>query len=319
MPAPHQADQGPHTGHWPDERARLPTRWIGAAMFVLLSVIGVGSLLCIGGAAAGVALLVKNPSLLSGQPGPHPMDTLSGDIMAASFFAGFGTFTVLGFILVLAIGWRPQHALALRWSPIIPLFIALTGGLFVGFFPGWIAQQIVEAFPHLAEQGTLPAIERMMTSGSWASRAGLIFTVTVGAPLLEELCFRGLLWNALERTAPRLSGQMIAFVGTSLAFVLAHFDPVQSPAIVVTALFIGWLRLTSGSLVPCIVAHFVNNSLATAFTLWGDHEMFDNVEGSFPLALTGLALTVGACVLAFLGRARPLKTLDAAWSAREVA
>lgn len=302
----------PDIGHWPDERARLPSRFTAVAVAVLLGFIGLMSLVCLG-ATAGIAVAaVRDPGILTN---PDPNALLSSEFMFASFFVGFGGFAAFGTALTFAVGWRPRHALALRGSPILPFLVAILGGLVVGLFPGWIAQQLMEAFPDLANRGALEMISRLMTSGSWVSRGLLISTVVIGAPLFEEICFRGLLWNALERIAPGVWGQLLALVFTSLAFLLAHADLVQSPALFATAFFLGWLRLTSGSLIPCIIAHFLNNLLATVLTI-----AFADVSETFDtplwLAAVGLGLTLFLALVALLGRRRPLATPEAAWAAR---
>jgi membrane protease YdiL (CAAX protease family) len=37
---------------------------------------------------------------------------------------------------------------------------------------------------------------------------------------------------------------------------------LELPHRFVTGLILGWLRLSTGSLAPCVLAHFVNNALA---------------------------------------------------------
>ena len=89
------------------------------------------------------------------------------------------------------------------------------------------------------------------------------------AGYLEELLFRGLLFRALEPRFPR-SAALIA----SLAFALSHLANLFSgaapdiPAVLLQSLyaFFAGLALTllfrqSGSLIPCILFHSVNNAL----------------------------------------------------------
>lgn len=96
--------------------------------------------------------------------------------------------------------------------------------------------------------------------GDELDRIGVLFAV-VGAPLLEEWLCRGVLWAALTRVAePRrtvivtamLFAVMHGLQGVYLAFPHRFFG----------GLALGWLRLKSGSLVPCVIAHATWNAIA---------------------------------------------------------
>ncbi|TVQ92744.1 MAG: CPBP family intramembrane metalloprotease [Deltaproteobacteria bacterium] len=302
----------PGTGHWPDERPWISSRLSALAVAALLLTLAPVFLLCLGGAAAAVGLLLQSPEVLSD---PASLETaLSAEVLFLSFFVGFGSWTLACGVTVFVVGWRPKHGFALRRPSLTMLGIALIGGLFVGLFPGWIAHQIVETFPDLANQGALEAIDRVLNSGGPFSRTLTLITIVIGAPIFEELCFRGALWNALERLAPGIFGQSIALIVTSLAFVVAHADLVQSPALVLTAFFLGWLRLTSGSIWPCILAHFVNNSLAATVGILASQTEFDDIEPALWIALLGLGVTIVLVALAYVLRREPLATPEQAWA-----
>jgi len=86
----------------------------------------------------------------------------------------------------------------------------------------------------------------------------LALFAVVGAPMMEELCFRGLLYPA----ARRLAGPKLAILVTGTLFGLMHFD---SPAAVLPLALLGCalalILETTGALLPCIVAHGVFNAL----------------------------------------------------------
>jgi len=291
-------------GAWSDESPRLTGRWVGLVAAIVMAVVGGASILCVGGLLGALVLIVRH-----GVAGATDLANLSGDAMAITFFGGFGTFAVLGAIIVVALGWKPQHAFAVRMPPLATLGIAVVGGLCVGVFPGWIADQLIRNFPELASNGTLELIPRLLMDGTVMDRVLTLATIVIGAPLLEELCFRGLLWGALERVAPGHNGQLLAFILTSLAFVVAHADPIQSPALVLTALFLGWLRWSSGSIWPSMLAHFVNNSLAAGLTLAAlTYEWETEAPTPLWLGLTGLAITVVLSAVLVAVRRTPAAT-----------
>ncbi len=73
----------------------------------------------------------------------------------------------------------------------------------------------------------------------------------------EELFFRGALQGLL-----RPSGSAAAIFGTALLFGLLHLDLAQGLTAFISAVFLGWLAERSGSILPGMLLHFVNNSLA---------------------------------------------------------
>jgi membrane protease YdiL (CAAX protease family) len=85
----------------------------------------------------------------------------------------------------------------------------------------------------------------------------------IGAPIAEELCFRGLAFAAIARRAHRRGRSAVpwAVIGSSLLFALIHLEPVRFPVLLTIGLVLGWVRARTGRLGAPIVAHVVNNSL----------------------------------------------------------
>ena len=105
-----------------------------------------------------------------------------------------------------------------------------------------------------------------------------LLVVTIG-PMVEELLFRGALLGALlgygrlpgSITLPTPARTFVAVFLMALLFGLVHLPDLgffwyAVPNLVLLGAVLGWLRLHSQSLWPCIVAHGVNNLLA--ITAW---------------------------------------------------
>lgn len=158
----------------------------------------------------------------------------------------------------LARDWDPRRVFALhRASPLV-VVLAVGVGLTVGWLPGWIGHVLRELAPWL-ELGSLDAIEDMLTTGAWPVRAINAVSVVLGAGVVEELVFRGFAWDAIRRAAP----PWVTWMLTSLLFAAYHMDPMHVLALMPTAFALGWVRWTTGSILPCIVLHAVNNGFAT--------------------------------------------------------
>lgn len=83
--------------------------------------------------------------------------------------------------------------------------------------------------------------------------------MTVVAPLMEELHFRGLWWGALRRRG--LPGWPTLLV-TSALFAAAHLEPSRAPFLFLAGLAAGFVRMVTDRLGPAVVAHLVVNSVA---------------------------------------------------------
>ncbi len=81
------------------------------------------------------------------------------------------------------------------------------------------------------------------------------FSIVLVAPIFEELFFRGIILNSLER---RYSGR-IALIFSSILFSVYHLVPYQMIYAFFIGIFLGWIYKKSGSLKLSIFCHFVMN------------------------------------------------------------
>jgi hypothetical protein len=80
--------------------------------------------------------------------------------------------------------------------------------------------------------------------------------------LVEEWLCRGVLWEASRPAAGALGTVFLTAALFALLHALNGAGGLELPHRFVTGLILGWLRLSTGSLAPCVLAHFVNNALA---------------------------------------------------------
>lgn len=153
----------------------------------------------------------------------------------------------------------------LRWrgAPPRPVVVAAVVGL--------VTQVVVIPLLYLPVVVLFPDVDvgapaRELTeraAGDPVGVAVLAVMTAVGAPVFEELFFRGALLGVLERRhRPR-----VALVIQAVVFALLHFQPVQTPALVVVGLVTGYAAQRTGSLVPAIAAHAGFNTVALASLL----------------------------------------------------
>ena len=121
-----------------------------------------------------------------------------------------------------------------------------------------------------------------------------IISIVVMAPLVEELLFRGAIQGYLMR---KWNMPYLGIVISSLIFGVVHGNPAQIPFAFVVGMALGWMYYLTGSLIPGILMHFINNgSSVLLYALSGDPDatMISSLgeNGALALAVSGIVLTV---------------------------
>ena len=86
-----------------------------------------------------------------------------------------------------------------------------------------------------------------------------IISIAIMAPLVEELLFRGAIQGYMLRKGMK---PLHAILIASAIFGIVHLNPIQVPFAFAIGLIFGWLYYRTGSVIPGIVGHFINNSIA---------------------------------------------------------
>ncbi len=91
--------------------------------------------------------------------------------------------------------------------------------------------------------------------------------VAVGilAPLAEEVVFRGAILRTLLGIMSK-KNHWVAIIISAALFGLAHFNAAQFINALLMGLLLGWMYYRTGSLVPGILLHWINNTMAYVLT-----------------------------------------------------
>ncbi len=108
----------------------------------------------------------------------------------------------------------------------------------------------------------------------WATNAGwwvwleVLFVAVIVAPLVEETMFRGVLYRHLREASSRWRPVVSVFASALVvSFLFAVIHPqgfVAVPALMMLALAFALIREWRGTLIPAMIAHGLNNAVATA-------------------------------------------------------
>ena len=109
----------------------------------------------------------------------------------------------------------------------------------------------------------------------------------------EELFFRGWVLAAFAGASPRRGRAVAAVLLQAAAFAAFHLLPERMPQTFALGVVLGWITLTTGSLLPAILAHAAHNAVPLVLLALV-------ADGSDPLLLAdgvpgwGIAVAVAA-------------------------
>ncbi|MFM8287248.1 MAG: type II CAAX prenyl endopeptidase Rce1 family protein, partial [Planctomycetaceae bacterium] len=163
--------------------------------------------------------------------------------------------------LVLACLGLRQPTLGLRWNWPGWRSLCLGGLLAVGLFPllVWLQNRMSWFFANTPESAR--DLGQALLDPS-VPLAQLVGTIVLAPALCEELAFRGFLLDGLSSRGKAWRGVILS----ALMFGASHMIPQQVFNATLLGLALGWLTLRTGSLLPAMVLHAVNNSLALVFS-----------------------------------------------------
>ena len=114
--------------------------------------------------------------------------------------------------------------------------------------------------------------------------------------LFEELTFRGFVLTGLQRAV----GNRGAIVLTAVAFGAVHTLLQQSLGAMVVGIFLGYLALRTGSLVPCVIFHLFYNSLSVLLSYYSMGPTTEGQGQAYPPTMVVGGLLLAGFILRWL-------------------
>lgn len=195
--------------------------------------------------------------------------------------------TVVSSIITLAVfllaKWSEVSRHWIRKRPWITLTWCAVAA-FGAIIPSLWFQEHMPELPNIAED----SFDMIMKDRLGYLSIGLL------APLAEELVFRGAILRSLLQWTSR---PWIAIALSALFFAAAHMNPAQLPHAFLIGLLLGWLYYRTNSIIPGMVYHWVNNSVAyVMYNLYPDPDLtLTQLFGSEQTAL--MAVGCSLCII----------------------
>jgi CAAX protease family protein len=198
--------------------------------------------------ALGVGIVLGIPAVIIDGPGEGDLST--GANVAVQLA------TALGFLLV-------PIAIATRWGA-SSVGQALRRLGVRSFRPGALKWMLAAIGAYLVFAAVYAAVfgtpEQEDIAESFGTLPLQILLIVIAAPISEEVCFRGMLFGGLRERLPRLAAALICGLLFGGLHALTGISAV--PPLIAFGFILALLYEKTGSIVPGIVLHMLNNSVA---------------------------------------------------------
>lgn len=209
--------------------------------------------------------------------GPGAQLDATGTILLMALFS----LVTLGLFLYKK--WAEVSPNWIRTRPWVVLFWCLLAA-FGAIIPSVWLQELMPDLPNFVEE----EFDMILRNRYGYLVVGLL------APLAEEVVFRGAVLRALLRWNQR---PWVAIAISALLFSVAHMNPAQLPHTFLVGLLLGWLYYRTDSIIPGVVYHWVNNTIAyVLYNLYPNPDMtLTDLFGSQQRVL--MAVGFSLCIL----------------------
>jgi membrane protease YdiL (CAAX protease family) len=198
--------------------------------------------------ALGAGILLAIPAVIVDSPGDGDLSTGANVIVQLA--------TALGFLLV-------PMAIAARWGA-ASIGEALRRLGVRGFRPGALKWMLAAIGAYLVfaavYAGLFGTPEQEDIAESFGTLPVQILLIVIAAPISEEICFRGLLFGGLRNHMPRLAAALLGGLIFGGLHALTGLSAV--PPLIAFGFILCLLYEKTGSIVPGIILHMLNNSVA---------------------------------------------------------
>lgn len=198
--------------------------------------------------AIGAGILMGIPAIIVDSP-PE------GDDLSSSALAIVQLATALGFAMV------PMAIAARRGADFREALRRLGVRAFRPSAVGWMFAAIGAYLLFAIVYTTIFGVpEQEDIAESLGSVPVQILLIVVAAPIAEEICFRGMLYGGLRERWPKVAAALLAGLIFGALHALTGLSTV--PSLVAFGFVLCLLYERTGSIVPGIVLHMLNNSAA---------------------------------------------------------
>ena len=197
----------------------------------------------------------------------HSGSLTVGDLISSSLgtWVGFLGAAVIASRTLGKRSMRKDYCISIR--PIVDVPLGIAVGLLLQFvvLPA-IYLPLEPLIPHLQSKLSGPA-NYITSAGHGSSILAVGLVIVVGAPIVEEIFFRGLLLQSISVKLARFGkrrGAILSVILSAVAFGVAHVEPLQLLGLTAVGIVLATLRIRFNRLGPGIITHATFNFVTFA-------------------------------------------------------
>jgi membrane protease YdiL (CAAX protease family) len=209
-----------------------------------------GAQMAVGGVLLALAagFLLSIPAVVIDNPAEGDLSTAANVVVQLA--------TALGFLLV-------PFVIATRWGE-ASVGQALRRLGVRGFRPAALKWMLAAVGAYLVFAGVYSALfgapEQEDIAESFGTVPVQVLLIVLAAPISEEVCFRGMLFGGLRTRMPRIAAALVSALVFGALHALTGLSAV--PPLIFFGFVLALLYEKTGSIVPGILLHMLNNSVA---------------------------------------------------------
>jgi sodium transport system permease protein len=248
----------------------------------------------------------RTPRLYHAAPGPSLSATSAlalvlaaiATLIVASQAAMFAGAPLYAAMVISQLAMLALALIALRWARLPPRALGIApaparfvaAGVLIGVSAWYLNLRLVEMLVTV-ERDEVEALERLVERPPLAI---VMLSVALAPAVCEEVLFRGALLRGLASRIPPVAALLIA----AAMFAVYHAKPVQMLPTFTLGLVLGALSMRAGSILPTVIAHFLNNAMAIVVHRQESEPLSRGLEEHPELVLAGLGalFVLGAAV-----------------------
>ena len=135
---------------------------------------------------------------------------------------------------------------------------AFLGGALISIVPAFIVTLLSNIIPATQSQNLEVVNDIFSVETYGILQYFMLFSIIVLSPVVEEVIFRGVLWNFMKKFLK----EKTVYIVISVLFAAIHMDLLHVLGLLPVSFLLGWFKYKTGNIKASLVCHISNNLVA---------------------------------------------------------